>query len=229
MPAYNEAAFLEAAVRDLLAGLAARSLDAEIVVVENGSTDGTGPLSRRLADELAGVRALSLPEPDYGAALRAGFLAARGDLVVNFDVDYYDLGFVDTTLPLLVVGGPVIVVGSKRAEGADDRRTWPRRLITSVFALVLRRGFGLGVSDTHGMKAIRREPLLEVVDRCRFGTDLFDTELVLRAERAGLCVTEVPVSVRESRPSRTSILRRAARSVLGLVRLRLALGRDRKG
>ena len=112
MPAYNEAAFLEAAVRDLLAGLAARSLDAEIVVVENGSTDGTGPLSRRLADELAGVRALSLPEPDYGAALRAGFLAARGDLVVNFDVDYYDLGFVDVTLPLLVVGGPVIVAVS---------------------------------------------------------------------------------------------------------------------
>ena len=223
MPAFNEAEFLEAALRDIVAGLAARRLEAEILVVENGSTDGTSALAERLAGELPGVRALSLPRADYGAALKAGFLAARGDVVANFDVDYYDLGFLDATLALLSEDGPVIVVGSKRLEGADDQRAWPRRLITSVFGVVLRRCFGLGVSDTHGMKVMRRPPLVEVVERCRFGTDLFDTELVLRAERAGLSVTEVPVSVRESRPSRTSIVRRAVRSVRGLVQLRLAL------
>lgn len=227
MPAFNEADFLESSLREIVAGLAARGLEAEILVVENGSTDGTPALAARLARELPGVRALSLPCADYGAALRAGFLAAHGDLVANFDVDYYDLGFLDATLGLLTDDGPVIVVGSKRGEGADDQRVWARRLITSVFALILRRGFGLGVSDTHGMKVMRRPPLLQIVEQCRFGTDLFDTELVLRAERAGLPVAEVPVSVRESRPSRTSIVRRAVRSVRGLVRLRLALREDR--
>lgn len=226
MPAFNEANFLEAAVRDVVQGMAGRGHDVEVLVVENGSSDGTAALAQALAAELPGVRAISLPEPDYGAALRAGFLAAGGEVVVNFDVDYYDVAFVDRCLGLLTEGGPVIVVGSKRAEGADDQRVWPRRLITSVFTLVLRRGFGLGVSDTHGMKVMRREPLLPVVERCRFGTDLFDTELVLRAERAGLGVAEVPVAVRESRPSRTPILRRAVRTVRGLVRLRLALRHD---
>lgn len=229
MPAFNEAEFLERAVRDVVEGLAARGHEAEILVVENGSTDGTAALARRLAESVPGVRAVSLPRADYGAALRAGFLAARGDVVTNFDVDYYDLGFVDATLGLLTEqGGPDLVVGSKRAAGADDQREWPRRLITSAFTLLLRRGFGLGVSDTHGMKAMRRQPLLALVERCRFGTDLFDTELVLRAERAGLGVVEIPVSVRESRPSRTSIVRRGIRSVRGLVQLRLALrpGRD---
>jgi hypothetical protein len=99
-------------------------------------------------------------------------------------------------------------------------------MITTAFSTVLRRGFALNVSDTHGMKAMRRELVLPVVERCRFGADLFDTELVLRAEAAGLGVVEVPVTVVEQRPSRTSIARRALRSVTGLLRLRLALWRD---
>ena len=178
---------------------------------------------------MPGVRALSLAAADYGAALRAGFLAARGDTVVNFDVDYFDLTFLDAAVDQLEgPRAPAIVVGSKRAPGARDERPMARRLITSVFSLLLRRGLGLGVSDTHGMKAMLRAPLLSVVEECRFGTDLFDTELVLRAERAGLPVVEIPVAVNEQRPSRTSIVRRSVRTVRGLVRLRTALRADRR-
>jgi hypothetical protein len=75
------------------------------------------------------------------------------------------------------------------------------------------------------MKAMRRELVLPIVEQCRFGTDLFDTELVLRAEASGLGVVEIPVTVVEQRPSRTSIARRAVRSMTGLLRLRIALWR----
>jgi hypothetical protein len=181
-----------------------------------------------LASSLHGVRAVSLPKADYGVALRHGALIATGDIIVNFDVDYYDLDFLKVAVDVLDgPDAPAIVIGSKRAPGASDERPWPRRLITSAFSMVLRRGFGLNVSDTHGMKALRRALVIQVVEQCRFGTDLFDTELVLRAERAGLNVAEVPVTVIEQRPSRTSIARRALRSVSGLVRLRIALARDR--
>lgn len=229
MPAFNEADFLRPAVGEVVAGLRARGRDAEVIVVENGSTDATAALATELEAELPEVRALSLPTADYGAALRAGLLAAQGDVVVNFDVDYFDLDFLDRAVGLIRAdGGPVVVVASKRGAGAEDQRAAGRRLITAVFGAVLRFGFGLKVSDTHGMKAMSRAPLSGVVEACRFGTDLFDTELLLRAERAGLAVAELPIVVRESRPSRTPILRRAVRTIGGLVRLRLALWTERR-
>ncbi|HEY6317052.1 MAG TPA: glycosyltransferase family 2 protein, partial [Acidimicrobiia bacterium] len=123
---------------------------------------------------------------------------------------------------------PAIVVGSKRAPDARDERSWPRRFVTGVFAAVLRVGFGLRVSDTHGMKALDRERVLALAEACRSDGELFDTELILRAERAGLGVVELPVTVAERRPSRTSITRRSLRTLAGLARLRLALARDRR-
>ena len=87
-------------------------------------------------------------------------------------------------------------------------------------------GFGLSVSDTHGMKVLSRAEVAPLVEVCRCGADLFDTELVLRAERAGLGVAELPVTVRDTRPPRTSIVTRMLRSLTGLVRLRMALRQD---
>jgi hypothetical protein len=95
-----------------------------------------------------------------------------------------------------------------------------------VFASVLRLGFGSRVSDTHGMKALRRAAVEPIVGQCRRGSDLFDTEVVLRADRAGLRVRELPVTVHELRPSRTPILRRVPRTLVGLVRLRVDLARS---
>lgn len=229
MPAFNEAGLLEESVRVVAEGLRATSWTFELIVVENGSRDGTGAIADRLAASLPEVIVLHRPQPDYGAALRAGLLAARGDVVVNFDVDYYDLGFVaDATARLGTPPEPAIVVGSKLAAGARDERNRLRRLVTRVFSVLLRAGFGLRVRDTHGMKAMRRDVVEPLARACRFGTDLFDTELILRAERAGLGVVEVPVVVVERRPSRSPIWRRVPRTLLGLGRLRVQLWRDRQ-
>jgi glycosyltransferase involved in cell wall biosynthesis len=228
MPAHNEAAYLEAAVHEVDDGMRARGHDIEILVVENGSTDDTLAIARRLEETVPGVRVSSRAVADYGAALREGMLAARGELVITFDVDYYDLAFADDALRLLTgaAPAPAVVVGSKRAPGARDERPWPRRLVTTVFSWLLRAAFSLAVSDTHGMKAMRRAAVAPIVERCRFRTDLFDTELVIRSERAGLLVTELPVTAQESRPSRTPIWRRVPRTIVGMVVLRAALWRE---
>ncbi len=227
MPAHNEAELLEESVREVAEGLAGRGRTFEIVIVENGSSDGTADLAGRLAGEVPGVRALSLAEADYGRALRAGLLAAAGEVVVNFDVDFCDLGFLDRAVPLVLApGGPAVVVGSKRSVGSADTRPWPRRFVTGVFSTALKVGFGLSVSDTHGVKALRRAALAPLAERSRFGQDLFDTELILRAERAGLGSAEIPVEVIEKRPARSSMLGRIPRTVRGLARLRIALWRE---
>ena len=224
IPAYNESAYLEATVREIHDGLVSRGGPFELVVVENGSLDDTHHVAQVLADRYDEVGAQSLERADYGAALRAGLLAARGDVVACFDADYYDLDFLDEALGRLAESD--VVVGSKRAAGSVDTRPFPRRVVTAVFGAALRLGFGLEVSDTHGMKALRRDAVVDLVPRCIFDGDLFDTELVIRAGRAGYRVVELPVIVSERRPARTSVWSRAPRALIGLVRLRLVLRRE---
>jgi hypothetical protein len=227
LPAHNEAELLEQAVTEVVEGLRSRGRHFEVVVVENGSSDDTATIARRLEARIPELRAYSMGEPNYGKALRAGLLAARGDVVVNFDVDFCDLGFLDRAVPMVAVaGGPAVVVGSKRSEGADDTRALGRRMVTNVFSTVLRFGFGLSVSDTHGVKALDRAALAPIAEGCRFGEDLFDTELILRAERAGLGSAEIPVKVVELRPARSPVWKRVPRTLTSLGRLRLALWRE---
>jgi glycosyltransferase AglD len=227
MPAHDEEPFLPAAVGEVVHGLRGWGGAFEILVVENGSTDATAAVAAKLAGEHAEVRTISLDRADYGNALRQGFLAAEGDAVAIFDVDYYDLGFLSRALEALDhPDGPSIVVGSKRGPGAVDTRARSRQMVTWVFSTLLHFGFGLKVSDTHGMKVLRRVDMVALVNGSKFGTDLFDTELVIRAERAGMRVDELPVVVEETRPSRTSIARRIPRSLVGLARLRVVLWRE---
>jgi glycosyltransferase involved in cell wall biosynthesis len=228
MPAHNEAAYLEIAVREVHEGLRARGLDFELLVVENGSTDDTLEIARRLASRYPNVRVSSRPVANVGAAQREGYIGSRGEFVVYFEVDYYDLRFFDMALALLEAGAeaPVIVVASKRASGSRDERPWPRRLFTAIFGWMLLVGFSLSVSETHGMKMMRRAPVETLLRQCRFASDLCDTELLIRAERAGLRVAELPAQVEERRPSRMSIWRRVPRTLVGLVELRIALWRE---
>jgi glycosyltransferase involved in cell wall biosynthesis len=229
MPAYNEAAFLERTVRDVADGLRTWNRPFELHVVENGSTDGTRTIAERLAGSIDELSVHTLPVANYGEAIRTGLLESRAAVAVLFDVDFYDLAFLKEALTVLDDSpeptGPIIVVGSKRAPGAHDQRAYIRRLATGVFTGILRAVFELEVSDTHGMKVMRRDVLEPIARQCAFGVDLFDTELIIRAERGGWRIAEVPVTVVEQRPARTSILHRVPRTLWGIVKLRVVLGR----
>ena len=227
MPAFNEAEILATSVKTVVDGLRGRDEPFEVLVVENGSTDGTLEIARQVAAELPEVVVDHRDEADYGRALRHGLLAATGEAVVNFDTDYFDLDFLDAAVAkVLAPDGPAIVVGSKRAAGATDTRVPLRKLATWVFSTILRVAFGLGVSDTHGMKAMRRATVEPFARDCFSGQDLFDTELILRVERAGLRADEIPVTVHELRPARSSFLSRVPRTLRGLCRLRIALWKE---
>lgn len=226
LPAHNEVALLSSTVSNLVAGLADKVGNFEIIVVENGSKDGTLKLARLLAEELSCVRVLTQPIGNYGAALASGITAAQGRRVATFDVDYYDLSFLRDALQRMNVGDAGVVIASKRAPGASDRRPFPRRVVTLVFTMILRQVVGLKVSDAHGMKVYDRVAITPVVEATILRDSLFDVELVIRAQAAGIVIEELPASVRELRPARTPVLHRAIRAGVDIVRLRAILHRS---
>ncbi len=219
VPVYNEAGFLPQALPALISAMNSLDRSYEILIVENGSTDGSATIARSIAGN-APVSVLSLRVADYGGAMHHGFSQSTGDWVVNFDIDYFSAEFLRK---VLASGGFDIVIGSKRDPGSEDRRPLIRRLATLVFNLLLRTILGSQVSDTHGMKAFRRELVDDLAHRVVSRKDLYDTELVIRAERAGYQITEVPVIVEELRTARSSLLKRVPRTISGLFRIRRLL------
>jgi glycosyltransferase involved in cell wall biosynthesis len=225
IPIHNEAAYLPGALARLRSELDGLGEPYEVILAENGSTDGTDRVAAGLAAaDPTAIRVLTLPEPNYGAAMCAGFRAAGGLWVVNFDIDYFSGDFLRAALALAERAD--VVLASKRAPGADDRRSRFRRMGTRVFNLLLRLLFRSRVSDTHGMKMIRRPVVQEVVPLVGSTLDLFDTELVIRAERAGYRIAEVPALVEEQREARSTFLGRVPRTLVGLARIRWRLWRE---
>jgi len=219
IPVYNEAAFIPRAIPALIEQMESLDETYRVLIVENGSSDATAEVTRQVAGNHP-VTVLSLGGADYGAAMRQGFLEAAGDWVVNFDIDYFSADFLRRVLDLDEVD---LVIASKRDPGSEDRRPLIRRIATRVFNLMLRTILGSRVSDTHGMKAFRRDLVEDLAPLVVSRKDLFDTELVVRAERAGYRIEEVPVVVEEMRVTRSSLLKRAPRTVIGLFRIRRIL------
>ena len=221
IPVHNEADYLPGAIAELFEELADVPASVEVLIAENGSTDATVAAVERLEPDHPELSMISLPTADYGAAMREGFLATDGDWAVNFDIDYFSGAFLRTVLD---VGDRAdLVLASKRAAGADDRRSPFRRFATLVFNQILRFGLGSTVSDTHGMKAVRRVVVEAVGPQVQATKDLFDTELVVRAERAGYRIVEVPAVVEEKREAKTSLLTRVPRTLRGIIEMRRRL------
>ena len=220
VPVYNEASFLPEGLPKLISAVESVGAPYEIRLIENGSSDSTARLARELAGN-AHLIVESLAEPDYGAAMRHGFLEADSDWVVNFDIDYFSAGFLRQ---LLTQPDSVdLVIGSKRDPLSEDRRPLIRRIATRVFNLLLTVILGSKVSDTHGMKGFRRKLVDDLAPQVISTQDLFDTELVIRAERAGYEIVEVPVVVEEIRSAKSSLIKRAPRTVFGLIKMRRLL------
>jgi len=219
IPVYNEAAIVASAVAELARGLDARGLSWEMVLAENGSRDQTPAILSRLSAEDGRVRSLHVATPNYGAALKVGILAATGDLVLCDEIDLGDLHFYDAALELLRDPAVDLVVGSKAAKGAVDRRPLVRRLATRVHNGLLRLLLGFQGTDTHGLKAFRRERLLPVVRACVVDKDVFASELVIRAWRAGLQVVEIPVELREKRKPSINLWKRVPNVLKNVAKL----------
>ncbi len=203
MPCLNEAETIVRCVGAALSAMRAAGIDGEVIVADNGSTDG----SRQLAED-AGARVVPVAERGYGAALRGGFAAARGRYLVMGDADdSYDFGAIPAFVAKLDEGAD-LVMGS-RFRGRIEPGAMPpahRYLGNPVLSFLGRRFFRVPVSDFHcGIRALRKD----AVDRMGLRTTgmEFASEMVVKAALFGLRIGEIPVTLRKDGRSRSPHLR----------------------
>lgn len=225
IPVYNEEGILHAAVVDLRERLAPLGWRYEILLAENGSRDGTVAVANELAAKYPEVRVFSLGAPNYGQALRAGILAARGDLVLCDEIDLGDVDFHRRAVELLETGAEM-VIGSKLIDGAADERPLFRHAASIVYTALLRGLLDFRGSDTHGLKAFVRESIAPIAESCLTDKDVFASELVIRAYRAGLRAVEIPIRVKEKRPPSINLLNRVPNVLGNLAKLTWAIRGD---
>jgi len=223
IPVYNEEAILRAAIVDLRERLRDVPWTYEIVIAENGSADGTVAIAEALAEKYEEVRCFSLGEPNYGLALRKGILGALGTYVVCEEIDLCDVAFHEEAIRLLRRGDADLVIGSKLLSGSRDERPWARNTASRVYNGMLRVALGFRGTDTHGLKAFRRDKLLHVVNACVVDKDVFASEFVIRAHRARVPVREIPVRVVEKRTPSINLVRRVPNVIKQLGRLAWAI------
>lgn len=220
IPVYNEAEVIRRSVARLTDFLQDELPSHEVLLCENGSSDGTDEIARALAEEYDSVHSLILQEPCLGEALKRGFKAATADKVVYMAIDLpVDLAFIPESVRLLDAFDGV--VGSKRLTGGLDRRPRMRRVASRAFHGLVRGFYGVDYTDTTCVKAFRRGRILDVMDRVPSTSRVFETEVLVEAEKQGLDIVEIPVSVAELRTSRELLWSKVEGKLEGLLSARL--------
>ena len=189
IPCLNEAESIEVCVRSASKALEDGGYEGEVVVVDNGSTDGSGDLAAG-----AGARVVLQPQRGYGNAYLAGLAAARGRYIVMLDADMtYDVGELPRFVTELEDGGDM-VIGDRMKGIQPGAMPWLHRHVGNpVLTGLLNTLFGTHVNDAHcGMRAVRRD-VLPRLDLRTTGMELA-SEMVIKAAKSGLDIRQFPIS-----------------------------------
>ncbi|MEA3249357.1 MAG: glycosyltransferase [Patescibacteria group bacterium] len=226
LPVLNEEVVLEDAVRQVVDACAFSLPEEEVTVIisDNGSEDRTAEIGKRLAAEISGVRYLRVGETGKGIAIRGAWQSEEADVYVFMDIDLStDLG----ALPDLVrtareCGG--MAIGSRFHRESKVTRSFVRRLVSFGYRWYLRAVLRTKVNDAPcGFKAATDEVVFNIMPFVRDERWFFDTELVIRAERGGYEIREMPIVWSEravaGRESKVNVLKLSleyARKVMDL-------------
>ncbi len=203
MPCLNEARTVAACVSEAWAFLKAAGVPGEVLVADNGSSDGSPALARA-----AGARVIDVPVRGYGAALMAGIRAAKGRFIVMGDADQsYDFSSLSSFLERLRDGADLVM--GNRFQGGIHAGAMPplhRYIGNPILSFIGRRFFRVPIGDFHcGLRGFRRDPIREL-GLVTLGME-FASEMVAKAALVGLRIEEVPVVLRPDGRDRSPHLR----------------------
>jgi dolichyl-phosphate beta-glucosyltransferase len=224
IPMYNESARLAASMPKLVEYFARQTYPYEIVVVDDGSKDGTPALAIQLLSSLPMVRVISQqPNRGKGAAVKTGMLAAKGAFVMFCDADLATPpSELDKFWPILDRGYEV-VIGSRKMPGANIVRHQPiwRESLGKVFTWLTDKIATHNISDvTCGFKCFSHSAAQQIFSRSVLTDWSFDAEVLFIAQKRGYRIKEVPVTWHDEPGTKVRIVRDATQALLGLLKIR---------
>lgn len=228
IPVLNEAHVLDKSVRTVrefcTANLPYRW---RVVVVDNGSTDGTQDVAARLKAEFPDdVDFYHLTERGRGRALRHAWTRSTADVCTYMDVDLStELAALRKIVDPLLHDGYDVATGSRLHKGQSRvTRSLKRYILSKTYNIMVRQVLYTRVRDHQcGFKAVSRRAIEHIVPQIRDQTWFFDTELLVLSVKQGYKVAEVPVHWVEDQDSRVKIAKTAWDDIKGIIRLRLLL------
>ena len=224
IPAYNESARLGGTLDRVLDYIRRQAWDAEVVVVDDGSRDGTAELVRDYARNNNIVRLVQNPgNRGKGYSVRNGVLNARGAIILFTDADLSSPIEEAPKLLYALEQGADIAIGSRwvRSDLQTQRQSIARQVMGRVFNLLLRSVLMLDFKDTQcGFKAFRRNAAKTVFSLQRIEGWAFDPEILFLALKLGLRVEEIPVVWAHDEGTRIHPVADGAKMVLEVLRIR---------
>jgi glycosyltransferase involved in cell wall biosynthesis len=209
LPAYNEAGELEATVDKVTQALNQFTRSYEVIIAEDGSTDGTDRLAEALAEKNPFVKHIHGEKRlGRGTALKNAFKHSRGEVLVYMDLDLAtDLKHLKPLVEAVKFEGYEFATGSRMLHESTVKRSGTRNLASKTYNFMVRAVLGSKVKDHQcGFKAFQREPLMQILDEVGANHWFWDTEILVRAHRRGYRIKEIPVSWMGGRETKVRLL-----------------------
>ncbi len=222
LPAYNEASRIAPAIDAIDAFVRVQNLDAEILVVDDGSTDRTTAVAQQALQGKRGRVVTQRHNRGKGFAFRTGMKEAAGRWVLMTDVDLSTP--IDCYLRLADAirdHDLDVAIGSRRVDGANYTQSQLRQFSSGVFNLLVRGLTGLRFSDTQcGFKLFDRTRVLPLIESMKIDGFAFDVEILFLCREFGMKVKEVPIQWSGDGESHIRLLTDPLKMLLEIVRVR---------
>ena len=209
LPAHNEADNLETAVTKLTETLDEYLGSYEVIIAEDGSTDGTDKKAAALSEKLPFVKHLHEEKRlGRGKALKQAFQKSSGEILVYMDVDLAtDVGQLKELISSVEKEGYDFATGSRMLRESNVKRSGTRHIASKTYNFMVRVVLGSKVRDHQcGFKAFRREPLMQLLNEVGANHWFWDTEILVRAHRRGYRIKELPVLWKSGRETKVRLL-----------------------